>query len=92
MKTHDEAKQVTALYGDKAGRPSTFIQWKGTDVCMDCYCLCGKQFHIDAAFAYNVVCPYCKRQFVVGTCVSLIEYDPATHSGCDAVKSIDEQE
>lgn len=23
--------------------PTTFVQWKGTDVCMDVYCLCGEE-------------------------------------------------
>ena len=40
-------------------RPSGFLQWKGTDVCMDCYCICGEQFHIDSDFTYYVKCPYC---------------------------------
>jgi hypothetical protein len=40
-------------------RPNAFLQWKGTDVCMDVYCLCGEDFHVDAYFAYAVKCPHC---------------------------------
>jgi len=35
---------------------STFIQWKGTDVCMDLKFDCGCDLHVDAEFAYFVKC------------------------------------
>lgn len=35
----------------------TFIQWKGTDVCMDWICdECGKHNHEDRDFMYEVQC------------------------------------
>ena len=37
----------------------TFIQWKGTDVCMDFTCECGAGCHIDAEFCYYVRCRKC---------------------------------
>lgn len=39
--------------------PSAFIQWKGTDVCMDFHCQCGAFCHFDGDFAYIVQCPHC---------------------------------
>jgi hypothetical protein len=39
--------------------PCAFIQWKGTEVCMDFYCECGTQHHIDAMFVYGVKCHEC---------------------------------
>lgn len=36
-----------------------FVQWKGTDLCMDFYCDCGAQLHFDGDFAYCVKCPHC---------------------------------
>lgn len=39
--------------------PHVFIQWKGTDVCMDFYCECGEHCHFDGDFAYTVECPHC---------------------------------
>jgi hypothetical protein len=39
--------------------PRAFIQWKGTDVCMDFHCECGQHYHIDAEFAYAVKCVKC---------------------------------
>lgn len=43
--------------------PSAYIQWKGTEVCMDFHCLCGAFCHLDAEFAYVVQCPHCKRMW-----------------------------
>jgi len=37
-----------------------FIQWKGTNVCMDFWCDCGAQCHFDGYFAYAAACPHCK--------------------------------
>lgn len=47
-------------FGYKPGRaPEAFIQWKGTDVCMDFQCECGENSHFDGDFAYAVKCPKC---------------------------------
>lgn len=54
---------------------STFIQWKGTEVCMDLVCLCGKSFHVDDEFTYAVRCPYCSRVLRLGTQVAVAEAD-----------------
>lgn len=40
--------------------PYAFIQWKGTDVCMDFHCECGAHCHFDGYFAYKVKCPHCE--------------------------------
>lgn len=38
----------------------TYIQWKGTDLCMDLFCpACGGHSHYDAMFAYAVRCCHC---------------------------------
>lgn len=44
-----------------------FIQWKGTEVCMDFRCPCGADGHIDAGFAYFVKCPQCSVVWEMGT-------------------------
>ena len=54
--TPDEAFDTSA----KIERTHAFIQWKGTDVCMDFYCECGERCHVDDFFAYTVECPECK--------------------------------
>lgn len=43
--------------------PNAFIQWKGTDVCMDFRCKCGAHCHFDGGFAYFVKCPHCDRVY-----------------------------
>jgi len=57
-----------------------WIQWKGTDVCMDVHCVCGHHSHIDAAFFYNFECVACHRKYAVGQNVKLIELTPAETS------------
>lgn len=42
---------------------SVFVQWKGTDVCMDIYCVCGVHGHFDGYFAYALKCPKCGTVF-----------------------------
>jgi len=54
-------------------KPCAFIQWKGTDVCADYYCVCGESFHIDAMFVYAVECPHCHRVFEVSSMIELRE-------------------
>lgn len=64
------ADPPTREYGEPG---STFIQWKGTEVCMDVVCLCGEGFHLDVDFAYAARCPYCQRVLVFGTQVSVVD-------------------
>ena len=50
----------------------TFIQWKGTDVCMDIWCpACNKANHYDGYFAYQVKCSGCGTVYELGSEVSL---------------------
>jgi len=43
--------------------PHGWIQWKGTDVCIDLYCACGAHLHFDGYFMYYVQCPHCKQTY-----------------------------
>lgn len=61
-------------------RPHAFVQWKGTDVCMDVYCECGEQGHVDSEFAYAVRCPKCGTTYEVGCHVALRKVERWT--GC----------
>jgi hypothetical protein len=45
--------------------PHGWIQWKGTEVCMDIQCKCGASGHIDADFAYFVRCVKCGAVYKV---------------------------
>lgn len=41
------------------GSPDLFMQWKGTDVCLDLHCPCGAHCHLDGFFAYTIECGGC---------------------------------
>jgi hypothetical protein len=67
--------------------PSAFIQWKGTDVCMDCFCLCGRGFHVDAEFAYAVKCPHCGRTYEMSAMIEMREVSAdEVWNGCVVVE------
>jgi len=56
----------------KEGSPHGWIQWKGTQVCMDVHCSCGYLGHVDDSFAYFVRCPKCKQAFMTNGYVELV--------------------
>lgn len=58
------------------GEASAFIQWKGTDVCMDFCCDCGWRMHIDGLFAYNVKCSGCGQMWKMPSSVALERTGP----------------
>lgn len=53
---------------------SMFIQWKGTDVCMDFACPCGHSTHVDGMFCYAIIC-LCGAKYRLGTQV-IAKLDP----------------
>jgi len=48
----------------------TFIQWKGTDVCMDFMCECGEANHYHGYFAYVIKCGHCGNCYELGSQVT----------------------
>ena len=36
--------------------PVAWLQWKGTTVCMDFVCDCGRYYHVHGDFLYHVKC------------------------------------
>lgn len=72
VKNEKEALKVQERY---EGQPSGWIQWKGTEVCMDVHCKCGYHSHIDAEFAYFVKCPKCKTVYMCNGHIELIEVE-----------------
>lgn len=38
------------------GKANVFVQWKGTEACLDFVCECGRQGHFDGFFAYTLRC------------------------------------
>lgn len=52
--------------------PHGWIQWKGTDVCADLYCICGFHGHVDGDFFYGYECKKCGQKYGVGMNIKLI--------------------
>jgi hypothetical protein len=67
---------ASMLEADKLPAPHGWIQWKGTDVCMDLHCECGAHGHVDAEFAYFYKCLSCGTVYAVGSSVRLYKIDP----------------
>lgn len=65
------------------GQPHGWIQWKGTNVCMDIHCECGHHSHIDADFAYYVKCPACQKVYMVNGHVELVPLLPGEEPGME---------
>jgi hypothetical protein len=55
--------------------PHGWIQWKGTEVCIDLHCECGHHGHFDGEFFYFYSCPKCDKKYAVGSVVKLIPLD-----------------
>ena len=71
----------------KLPRPKAFIQWKGTNVCMDCYCVCGDQFHIDNEFTYAVKCRACGRVYEMSAMIEMRELGSGEKwDGCEPAR------
>lgn len=47
--------------------PNVFIQWKGTNACLDLHCVCGVDGHFDGMFAYYLRCNACGRTWRMHT-------------------------
>lgn len=71
-KTSAEAWHLQDMQTDK---PFGWVQWKGTNVCMDMHCACGYMSHIDADFALHVKCPKCKRIYFCNGHIEMIELE-----------------
>lgn len=63
------------LDGDvPAGVAQTFMQLKGSDLCLDFVCACGMQGHVDAMFCHVLRCSACGRRYEVAPwlCLRLV--------------------
>ncbi len=71
-KNRDEAWKIQDT---KEGQPHGWIQWKGTNVCIDIHCKCGHMSHVDDDFMYNVKCPECGVVYMCNGHIELIELE-----------------
>jgi len=80
---HETNITISKDYEKKWKPPYAWLQWKGTDCCVDIYCVCGAQLHYDGDFMYYIQCPKCKRYFECDAHIKLFEVDlkdPENHS------------
>jgi len=56
-------------------QPHGWVQWKGTDVCIDIHCDCGEMSHYDGDFMCAIQCPYCNRKYFANGHIQLIEIE-----------------
>jgi hypothetical protein len=68
-----------------------FIQWKGTNVCLDFWCECGTDGHYDGDFAYHLKCPACGQVYEMGTQVIARKVDGDDHPSTQ-VLDVDEED
>ena len=67
--------------------PVTFIQWKGTDLCMDFWCPeCGSHSHFDGMFAYAIKCDGCGSFFEMPTDVPVKKLNAAPETYLQAIE------
>lgn len=52
--------------------PFGWIQWKGTNACIDLHCVCGYMGHYDGDFLYTWRCPKCRQVYQLGQNVTMI--------------------
>lgn len=60
-----------------SGRPDLFLQWKGTDACLDLYCTCGQDLHFDGYFADELTCGYCGQTWELPHKLALTPVEPS---------------
>lgn len=87
MKSAKDKLEAWLIQDKKEGQPHGWIQWKGTDVCMDIHCKCGCHSHVDAEFAYHVKCPECGAVYFCNGHIEFIELEIEPDS-CVAVGEI----
>jgi hypothetical protein len=69
-------RHVTASDPSPKTGPSGYIQWKGTDACLDLHCKCGQHDHIDADFTYYWECSACKTVYALSSFIRVVEMSP----------------
>lgn len=64
-------QRIDAKAAELMKGPFGWIQFKGTNICMDVHCACGVHGHVDDYFAYYVKCAKCGAIYAVSGYVLL---------------------
>ena len=81
----ETAKLFPSLSEPRPEGPHAWIQWKGTDVCMDVHCACGEQVHLDGYFAYHIKCGACGQVYECDGHIKLhpLDFEPEGTKVCE---------
>ena len=71
----DYEEHYKQTYSKSPEKPCGWIQWKGTNACIDLHCSCGDHTHLDEGFLYYFECPKCKQVYALDPNVRLIPLD-----------------
>lgn len=71
-KNRDEAFDMGVRYN---AEPHGWIQFKGTELCMDVHCKCGELTHVDGSYIYMVECGKCGTKYAINGHVQFIEIE-----------------
>jgi len=72
-------------------KPHGWVQWKGTNVCMDFHCDCGAVGHVDGLFAYHIKCGACGKVWEVDGHVFLREPGDDYSGECTLTAAMDDE-
>ena len=91
---NDDERMFEPFPGSDA---TCFIQWKGTEVCVDFGCPClpeEHQFssHYDGDFMYYIQCPHCEAIYEVGTQVKFRRLGPDEKPQCEPKRAEADEE
>jgi hypothetical protein len=75
VKKAKDKNEAWNIQDTKDNEPHGWIQWKGTDVCMDIHCKCGESTHVDGYFAHHVKCGSCGTVYFCNGHIELIELE-----------------
>lgn len=79
------------LYGEHGLK--SFIQWKGTYVCVDLICpKCEAQYHFDGEFLYSWLCTNCGQHYVMPCFVEPIPVSKDVAEDVGSVKEMRDEE
>ena len=66
---------IQEVHFNREDDPHGWIQWKGTEVCLDLHCTCGELTHFDGGFMYHIKCPFCGQVYEANGHIQLIPLD-----------------
>jgi hypothetical protein len=69
------------------GDPHGWIQFKGTELCMDVRCGCGELTHIDGGFIYFLKCGACGQVYELNGHIQLIPREASELEETDIAES-----